>query len=78
LECVHKLPFRNEIRTNDIRIERTNDIRYTIHETIQYTAGVLGVKQNLTFCENGSLCTHSNFFRVKNKINCALTIHKQN
>ena len=23
-----------------------------------------------------SLCTHSNFFRVKNKINCALTIHK--
>ena len=30
------------------------------------------------FCENGSLCTHSNFFRVKNKINYALTIHKHN
>ena len=38
----------------------------------------LGVKQNLTFCENGSLCTHSIFFQVKNKINCALTIHKHN
>ena len=39
---------------------------------------MLGVKQSLTFCENGSLCTHSNFFRVKNKINCALKIHKHN
>ena len=46
--------------------------------SIQCPAVVLGVKQNLTFCENGSLCTHSNFFRVKNKINCALTIHKHN
>jgi hypothetical protein len=44
----------------------------TIHET---NTGVLGVKQNLACCENGSLCAHSNFFRVKSKIYCALTIH---
>jgi hypothetical protein len=46
----------------------------TIHET---NTGELGAKQNLACCENGSLCAHSNFFRVKSKIYCALASERK-